>query len=70
MSHQLSECPGCRRAFIGDAEEHAAPRPGRCRACGTPLISPSEKEAEVQDRLYGRHLSTESVTRVPMPAER
>jgi len=67
MSHQLAECPNCRRAFIGATG--APHRPGRCRVCGTTLIAPGEKEAEVQDRLYGRHLSTESVTRVFAPRE-
>lgn len=68
MSHQLSECPNCRRTFIGGADR-APRRPGRCKVCGTPLIFPGAKEAEVQDRLYGRHLSTESVTRVSAQAE-
>lgn len=68
MSHQLSECPNCRRIFIGGT---AAPQPpAKCRVCGVELVAPGQKEAEVQNRLYGRHLSTESVTRVSSPAKR
>lgn len=63
MTHQLSECPNCRRTFVGDAGSRRAP--GRCRICGTPLHDGcSEKEAEVRDRLYGRHVSAASVIRV------
>jgi hypothetical protein len=57
MSHQLSECPNCNRAFLGSGS-----RSGRCRVCGTPLIeADGEKEADVHDRLYGRR---DSQTRV------
>jgi hypothetical protein len=58
MSHQLSECPNCRRTYVGGPGS----APGRCRICGTPLfVTGPEKEAEIRDRLYGPHIS---VTRV------
>ncbi len=63
---QLSECPNCRRTFIGVADRRLGRAPGRCRVCGTPLtVAAGEKEAEVRDRLYGPRVSLRSVSRVP-----
>lgn len=68
MSHQLAECPNCRRTFIGGADRRLGRAPGRCRVCGTPLtVTGVEKEAEVRDRLYGPHVSIATVTRVLVP---
>jgi len=61
---QPSECPKCGRTFVvgADPPGHG---PRRCEVCGTPLvITGREKEAEVRDRLYGSHVSLNSVTRV------
>jgi hypothetical protein len=63
MSHQISECPNCRRTFIGDGPR-ARPGLGRCRVCGTTLIGGrGEGEAEVRDRLYGRRAAVASAPR-------
>jgi len=65
VSHQLSECPNCRRTFVGEAGPRRDGARGRCRICGTPLLDGrGEQEAEVRDRLYGRRSSTPSVVRV------
>jgi uncharacterized protein with PIN domain len=54
MSHLLSECPNCGRAFLGGVSR-AGKSEARCRVCGTPLVQAAgEKETEVHDRLYGR----------------
>jgi hypothetical protein len=59
MNPQLSECPNCRRTFIARSRRPWPQDPGRCGACGTPLVSsPGEKEAEVRERLYGHRIGT------------
>lgn len=63
---QPSECPKCGRTFGNGAD--LPPGRRRCEVCGTPLVvTGREKEAEVRDRLYGPHVSLNSVTRVPAP---
>lgn len=53
MSHQLAECPNCRRAYLGGVSRSGRSE-ARCRVCGTPLVQTAgEKETEVHDRLYG-----------------
>jgi hypothetical protein len=65
---QPSECPKCRRTFVTSADGPPGRGPRRCEVCGTPLVvTGREKEAEVRDRLYGPHVSLNSVTRVPAP---
>jgi hypothetical protein len=65
MSQPL-ECPKCRRTFAADGESPERAR--RCGVCGIPLVlTGREKEAEVRDRLYGPHVSLNSVTRVVAP---
>jgi len=69
MSHQLSECPNCRRAFLGGVDRSGSGT-GRCRVCGTSLVpAAGEKESEVHDRLYGRRLSPTTVTGVSSARE-
>jgi uncharacterized protein with PIN domain len=63
MSHQLSECPNCNRAFLGGVNQSGRGQ-ARCRVCGTPLVEAAgEKETEVHDRLYGRRDSLKRVRR-------
>ena len=62
MSPQLFECPNCKRTFLARTNRRRPSYAGRCGACGTPLIAGGEKEAEVQERLYGRRLAPTRAT--------